>query len=204
MTSRLAIYLTHAIRSLAHDYPYLAAVAPDGKIRLNIRLYKYRKSSTARILGLREGGSAPLLKFVKTYRTETAKFKGPGLKRPFVILYDNDSGASDIKQFVKGITGNTSNGTDPFVHAFGNVYAVATPLPKGAQSSKIEDFFDPSLLLTILGGKAFNPDENTFDTNIHYGKKIFAEAVVRPHAATINFNGFRPLLTNLAAAIKGA
>jgi retron-type reverse transcriptase len=196
------IYLTHAIRSLAADYPYLATVAPDGKIRLNIRLYKYRKSSTARILKLSDGGSASVLKFVKTYRTETTKFKGPGLKKPFVILYDNDSGASKIKPFVKGIRGNTSNGAEPFAYLFANVYAVATPLLNGAQSSKIEDFFDPSLLLTVVGGKAFNPDENTFDTNIHYGKKIFAEAVVRLQAAKINFNRFRPLLTNLEAPIK--
>src|ERR1017187_9191203 len=82
------IYLTHAIRSLAPDYPYLATVAPDGKIRLNVRLYKYRQSSTARILGLRDGGSASLLNFVRTYRRETAKFKGPGLKNPFIVLYD--------------------------------------------------------------------------------------------------------------------
>jgi hypothetical protein len=26
--------------------------------------------------------------------------------------------------------------------------------------------------------------------------------VVKPHAATIDFNGFRPLLTNLESAIK--
>jgi RNA-directed DNA polymerase len=196
------IYLTHAIRSLAASYPYLASVAPDGKIRLNVRLYKYRQSSTARILGLREGASAPLLKFVKVYRTETAKFKGPGLKMPFVVLYDNDSGSSEIKQFVKGITGSTSSVTDPFVRVFGNVYAVSTPLMNGAKSSKIEDFFDPSLLLTAVGGKVFNPDEKTLDINTQYGKKIFAEAVVRPHADKINFNGFRPLLTNLEAAVK--
>ena len=173
------IYLTHAIRSLAPDYPYLATVAPDGKIRLNVRLYKYRQSSTARILGLRDGGSASLLNFVRTYRRETAKFKGPGLKNPFIVLYDNDSGASEIKQFVKGITGKAPNGTEPFVHVFGNVYAVATPLLNGVAPSKIEDFFEPNLLATVLGGKTFD-DKNDFDPDTHYGKKIFAEAVSEP------------------------
>ena len=88
------------------------------------------------------------------------------------------------------------------MRVFGNVYAVSTPLMNGAKSSKIEDFFDPSLLLTAVGGKVFNPDEKTLDINTQYGKKIFAEAVVRPHADKINFNGFRPLLTNLEAAVK--
>lgn len=196
------IYLTHAIRSLAHDYPYLATVAKDGKIHLNIRLYKYRKSSTARLLKLSDGGSSPLLDFITTYKREAETIKAPGLKNPFIALYDNDSGAKRIKNYVRGFAGAAFTGAEPSVHVFQNVYTVPTPLLNGKQPSKIEDFFDPSLLLTVVGGKAFNPDEKTFDINTQYGKKIFAEAVVRPHADEINFNGFRPLLTNLEAAIK--
>jgi len=45
------VYLTHAIRSLAADFAELASKGPDGKIHINVRLYKYRRSSTARILG---------------------------------------------------------------------------------------------------------------------------------------------------------
>jgi hypothetical protein len=37
------VYLTHAIRSLAADYPDLAAISPEGKISLKVRLYKYPK-----------------------------------------------------------------------------------------------------------------------------------------------------------------
>ncbi len=196
------IYLTHAIRSLAPAYPHLATVAPDGKIHLNVRLYKYRQSSTARILKLSNGGSSSLKDFIVTYKQEAEKFNAPGLKNPFVVLYDNDSGAKGIKSYIRNFVGSTFSGAEPFVRVFLNLYAVPTPLLNGLQFSKIEDFFDQSLLLTVVGGKAFNPDENTFDTNIHYGKKIFAEAVVRAHAAKINFNGFRPLLNNLEAAIK--
>jgi hypothetical protein len=195
------IYLTHAIRSLAPDYPYLATVAPDGKIRLNVRLYKYRRSSTARILRLSDGGSSALLDFMVTYKREAEKFKGPGRKNAFIALYDNDSGAKGIKNYVKGSAGPTFTGAEPFVHVFQNLYAVPTPMLSGTQSSKIEDFFEPSIKATVLHGKTFD-DKNGLDTGTHYGKKIFAEAVVRPHAAKINFNGFRPLLTNLEAAIK--
>jgi hypothetical protein len=195
------IYLTHAIRSLAPDYPYLATVAPDGKIRLNVRLYKYRKSSTARILRLSDGGSSALLDFIVTYKREAEKFKGPGLKNAFIALYDNDSGAKGITKYIKGFAGPAFTGAEPFVHVFQNLYAVPTPKLSGGQSSKIEDFFEPSIKATVLHGKTFD-DKNGLDTDTHYGKKIFAEAVVRPHAAKINFNGFRPLLTNLEAAIK--
>jgi RNA-directed DNA polymerase len=195
------IYLTHAIRSLAPHYPFLATVAPNGKVHLNVRLYKYRKSSTARILRLSDGGSSALLDFIVTYRREAEKFKGPGLKNAFVALYDNDAGAKGIKSYIKGFAGPTFTGTEPFVHVFQNLYAVPTPIPGATQSSKIEDFFEPSLKGTILHGKTFD-EKNGLDTDTHYGKKIFAEAVVRPHATTINFDGFRPLLTNLEAAIK--
>jgi len=93
------------------------------------------------------------------------------------------------------------NGTEPFVHVVRNLYALPTPLLNGAQKSKIEDFFEASLKATEVGGKKFN-EENKFDSATHYGKKIFAHSVVRPGAASINFNGFRPLLSNLVSVIK--
>ena len=43
------VYLTHAIRSLVAEFPDLAEVMPDKKIRLKVRIYKYPKSSTARL-----------------------------------------------------------------------------------------------------------------------------------------------------------
>jgi RNA-directed DNA polymerase len=196
------VYLTHAIRSLANDFPELASKASDGKIHLNIRLYKYRRSSTARIMGLGDGGSGALSKFIPMYKKETAKFKAPGLKHPVVVLYDNDSGASPIRSAVKQACGTAPNGTEPFIHVVRSLYAMATPLPNGANQSKIEDFFEAKLKATVIDNKTFN-DQNQFDTSTQYGKNVFAHKVVRPNADTINFNGFRPLLTNLVAAIKG-
>jgi RNA-directed DNA polymerase len=195
------VYLTHAIRSLAVDYPGLASVSPDGKIRIDVRLYKFRQSSTARILGLRDGGASLLNKFIATYKKETAKFKAPGQKHAVVILYDNDSGAARIRSAIKEASGKVVNGTESFVHIVRNLYAMATPLPTGVQQSKIEDFFETTIKATVVEGKTFS-DENEFDTATHYGKKIFAHRVVRPNADSINFNGFRPLLSNLVSAIR--
>ena len=45
------VYLLRAIRSLAASYPSLASIETDGKVGLKVRLYKYRKSSTARLIG---------------------------------------------------------------------------------------------------------------------------------------------------------
>jgi len=80
------VYLTLAIRSLATEFPALAEVMPDHKIRLKVRLYKYPSSSTARLLDLKDGGSSVLSNFIAAYKKETKSFTGPGLTEPVVIL----------------------------------------------------------------------------------------------------------------------
>lgn len=193
------VYLTHAIRSLASEFPVLAEVMQDKKIRLKVRLYKYPKSSTARLLDLKDGGSDVLSKFIGAYKRETKDFTGPGLTEPVVILYDNDDGAKGIRKTIKDV--GKVIAAEPFVHVIKNLYAVPTPLVGGATSSKIEDFFDATTRATILDGKTFNSG-NGFDTDKHYSKTVFAHKVVRQKADTIDFTGFRPLLTNLTAAIN--
>jgi RNA-directed DNA polymerase len=195
------VYLTHAIRSLAAEFPDLAEVMPDEKIRLKIRLYKYPKSSTARLLDLEDGGNGVLSKFIAAYKKETKEFTGPGLVEPVVILYDNDDGAKKIRNTIKENSNVTPTGDEPFVHVIKNLYAVPTPFGAARTPSRIEDFFDVSIKSTMIDGKTFNPGDG-FDKDKHYSKKVFAHKVVRSKADTIDFTGFRPLLTNLTAAIN--
>ena len=196
------VYLTQAIRSLADDFPDLAEVMPDKKIRLKVRLYKYPQSSTARLLCLNDGGSGLLAKFIHDYDKETRHF-GSGPTNPVVILYDNDKGAESIWKKIKDISKVRPTGEEPFVHVTKNMYAVPTP----SKDSTIEDLFDPSIKDTVFNGKTFNNGKKingvkTFEVDKHYGKVIFAHKVVRPRAETIDFTGFRPLLTNLVAVIN--
>ena len=191
------VYLTHAIRSLVADFPDLAEVLPDNKIRLKLRLFKYHRSSTGRLLGLNDGGSGVLRNFVSAYTRETRHFTGPGLTNPVVVVYDNDEGATGIRSTIRKVAKVPLTDEMQFVHVAKNVYAVPTP---GADS-KIEDFFDAATQAVTIGGKTFNPG-SSIDRERHYGKTIFAHKVVRPNADTIDFGGFRPLLTNLAAAIN--
>ena len=193
------VYLTHAIRSLASEFPDLAEVNNE-KIRLKVRLFKYPRTSTARILGLNDGGSSVLAKFIPTYKRETDRFKAPGEMNPFIILYDNDSGASGLRSAIREVSKTPVTGKERFIRVVRNLYVLPTPLPSDAKESKIEDFFDASVKATIISGKEFN-DQSKFETATHYGKKVFAHQVVRPNADTIDFTGFRPLLTNLAAII---
>ena len=191
------VYLTHAIRSLAAEFPDLAEVMPDKKIRLKVRLYKYSRSSTAQLLGLNDGGSSLLSRFIAAYKRETSHFTAPWPTNPVVILYDNDTGARSIREAIKKNSKTLPIDAEPFVHVIKNMYAVPTP---GADS-KIEGFFDDTIQKTVISGKTFN-DGKGFKRDQHYSKKVFAHRVVRPKANTIDFTGFRPLLTNLVAAIN--
>lgn len=195
------VYLTHAIRSLAGEFPELAEVAGDGKILLKVRLFKFTKSSTARLLLLTEGGSSSLSRFIAAYKKETSRFKAPGLAHPVIIVYDSDEGAKSIRSVIKQTSKIQITGTEPFVHVVKNMYAVPTPIPAGRAASNIEDCFDDAIKMTIVDGKIFNTGGN-FDTDKHYGKRVFAHAVVRPKADMINFRGFRPLLERIAAVIN--
>ena len=196
------VYLKQAIRSLADDFPELAEKDDKGKITLKVRLYKYTKSTTVRILGLQDGGTGHIPKFIGNYKEDTDKFKAPGLENPVIILCDNDSGGDPICKAVRNVRlDKKMDRIVPFTHVTKNLYAVPTPLIANQMSSKIEDCFDAATLGTVLGNKTFIA-ENKFDETKHYGKHIFAEAVVVKHAKSINFNGFKPLLTNICAVIK--
>jgi hypothetical protein len=74
-------------------------------------------------------------------------------------------------------------------------------VPTPGKGTMIENFFDPSLLATKLDGKSFNPLADV-DTNTQYGKKIFAERVVQPNQATIDFDGFQGILQRFVAVIE--
>lgn len=191
------VYLTHAIRALHSDFPELAEVGKDKKIRLKVRLYKYPDTSTARILGLNTGGSGVLGTLLWTYLRETKHFTAPGQANPVMIVYDNDKGATSVTSAIKSITGHAPNGTEPFIRVDKNMYTVATP---GADSA-IEDFFEPAVRATVVDGKTFSPFDKA-DKSKHFGKKVFAHKVVSPNAGTINFDAFKPLLARIVAAMK--
>ncbi len=195
------VYLTHAIVSLASEFPEIVELAGDGKTRLKIRLYKYPRTSTARILGLKDGGSAVLCNFIKDYPKEVARFSGPGLAQPVIVIYDNDEGCKGIRSVIANILRVKPTGTEPFTRVCKNLYAVPTPLHEGVTSSKIEDFFEARIKETIIEGKTFN-EGNSLDPHKHYGKKVFAHKVIRPNADKVDFTRFRSLLQSIVQVIS--
>jgi RNA-directed DNA polymerase len=191
------VYLTHAIRSLAPKFQDLATIEANGKIRLLVRLFRYPRSSTTRLLRFYDGGSGVLKNFIVSYKRATDHFRGPGLQNPIITLFDNDDGGKPVRAAISSITKQNLLDQFSFVHVSKNLYAVTTP----GRPSTIEDCFDDQTKAIRVAGKSFNPS-NQIDDTLHYGKKVFAYEVVAKHADTIDFKGFEPLLENLAAAIR--
>ncbi|MBB4367006.1 hypothetical protein GGD65_008080 [Bradyrhizobium sp. CIR18] len=195
------VYLKCALRSLATSHPKLAT-AVDGKISLAVNFFKYSDQSRD-LLQLR-GGAPDLKFFLQTWKDKLAKYKHRPMKHPVIILIDNDDGATEIFKLLQsrkkfGI--DISHATDlPFYHLGNHLYLIKTPINGPNNKSCPEDFFETSVRETPIDGKRFNPDKE-HEAPGEYGKVVFAERVVRPQAANIDFSRFDPILARIEAVI---
>jgi RNA-directed DNA polymerase len=195
-----AIYLKCAIRSLVAAHPKLASTTGGSFSSLNVRFFRY--SDQAHDLLQLRGGSGDIKYFIASWKSQLKKFKYRPMKHPIIVLIDNDDGAKDIFPLLKGMFGAATSWStdDDFYHLEGPLYLIKTPSKGATHKSCPESFFQPSVLATKIDGKTFNPEKD-LDPLTQYGKVIFAERVVRPGAATINFSGFDPILSRIEAVI---
>lgn len=193
-----SVYITHAIRSLANQYPDLASIDSSGKISINIRRFRYTETSTGRILGL-NGGYGDLKNLLLSYHQEASKFSAPGMQSPIIVLVDNDSGGRPVFTTAKQILGKDTDMAAPFTHVTKNLYLMATPTPNGAKESEIEDLFDSYTRGIKIGTKTFASKKP--DPILNYCKADFAYKVVKHHADKIDFTGFKPLLDRFCSVI---
>jgi RNA-directed DNA polymerase len=193
------IYLLYAIKSLAANYPRLAAISPTHRASLKVRVLKTLDSSIGRVLRL--GHGAPdLVRLIEDYLEEMQKFRAPGMEQPVILLVDNDGGADRVYSTINRLTNKNASKADPYFHIWGNLYVVITPVKAGAKESEIEDFFDDSIRNLNLGGKTFSPNPKA-DKDLHFGKHILSQ-YVRENFATIDFRGFAGVLDRITAAIE--
>ena len=195
------VYLKSAIRRLAEAHPLLISTM-NGKLIFNVNFFKYSKQSRD-LLQLR-GGSGDFKYFIAGWKERFAKLKYCPINHPVIMVIDNDDGARDIFKLLQGRSFGVAIGWDidaPFYHLSGPLYLIKTPIKVAEHKSRIEDFFDPALLATLVDGKTFNPDKE-HDAPGEYGKVVFAEKVVRPNAHNIDFTGFDPLLKRIDAVIE--
>lgn len=196
------IYIRSALRSFDTLYPNL--ISDDGKKQLRVKLYRY--TSTTNIVQALAGGTGDLKELIHAYHRRCERFHAPKPKQPTILVVDNDQGSKG-KQGVFSAAKIVSklpvvDGTSQFYHIVDNLYLVPTPLLPTVKDTMIEDFLEPGVRSAVLNGKTLNLDEKTFDSKKHYGKAIFAKNVVQKGAGKIKFDGYKPLLDAVNAAIQ--
>jgi hypothetical protein len=195
-----SIYIKHAIKSLAASFPILATRTPGKSTTLKVRVPAYPLTATGRILKLK-GGTGRMGQFIKDYGDELKRFKAQGQQNPVILVIDNDGGAKPVHDAMRKFGKLKPTGQELFIHITGNLYLVATPLAAGQKSSVIEDAFGTLSSTLKIGGKSFNPEEDTFDEALHYDKHIFSQ-YVKENASQIDFTAFTELLSRLTAVIE--
>ncbi len=184
-------YLRCAFKSLYKNFPELIKIS-NQNIKYLVKFFNYSEINKE-ILGIK-GGTGDLANLIRNYKNNL-KFYGPGKKYPVIILTDNDKGADDIFKAVKEVTGKEiTSRNQNFYFVIENLYVIATPRKVSNQDSRIEDFFDQSVLSTKIDGKIFNPDNSGNDNSTEYGKNIFAEKVIKKKQKSINFKEFEKIL----------
>ncbi len=188
----------------AFDKFYPSLISDDGKKKLLVKLYRY--TYTTNIVQGLAGGTGDLKELVHAYHRRCEKFQAPKPQQPTILIVDNDQGSKgkhgifSAAKIVSKLP--VVDGTSQFYHIVDNLYLVPTPLLPTGKDSMIEDFLESGVRKTVLNGKTLNLDEKTFDSKKHYGKAIFAKNVVQKGAGKIKFDGYKPLLDAVNAAIQ--
>lgn len=197
-----SVYLRGAIRRLAAIHPNLVAINAHGKAEYKVRFFNYSYTAQ-RILDI-SGGASGAKSFITEYLKSVKKIPAPPGQKPLILLIDNDTGGKVFYSLIQQYSDKKTppSGMDDFYHLATNVYVVFTPIAKPGDQSAIEDFFEPALLATKIGGKSFNRSNEKLDDDTEYGKTVFATQVVRPNIAKIHFDNFDPILSRLDAVIE--
>jgi RNA-directed DNA polymerase len=198
-----SIYLKCAIEHLPAFQPRLGGLK-DCKFVHGLRYMKLSDKKTTPVRDVLQlgGGTGDFIFFARSYDKIVGEYKRAPCAFPVIILVDNDSGSKKLFSTLKEnynltISGSTTNS---FYYLCRNLYLIKTPeLPKGAPGC-IEDLFDQSLRDIKVGGKSFDLARKKGDSGT-YGKQRFADNVVKPQAASINFDRFEMLLARVVAVL---
>jgi len=194
------VYLKYAIRYLTGFHPRLGEME-NGKFINALRFLNY--TDTVRDVLQLGGGTGDLSFLINEYRTIEAKYGHRPMEFPVIIVVDNDAGAREklfgVAKSLCNIT-VTHTSSEAFYHLKHNLYLIKTPSLPDKEQTCIEDFFPPELLTITIDGKPFDPNHKHGDHD-SYSKQVFAEKIIKPQAASIDFKGFVPLLHRIVAAL---
>lgn len=194
------IYIQCALRELHTKFPRLATVN-KGKFFRRVQFLK--PSGTSRDLLHLAHGSAGQASLISRYSGILKRYSHRPMKNPVVILCDNDNGSNEIMKAArkKSKLAISETTTNDYYHLGENLYLIKIPEGVPPGSREIESLFSTALLSTTLDGKTFDPKKDHGD-DTHYGKKVFAESVVRANAPLVDFSEFEMLLSRIEGALS--
>lgn len=198
------VYLREAIRARKQFHPILGKAGQD---RFNFAVKFFNYTGQAHEIMDLGGGTGDLksipidyLRNLDSSKSKRKPFKHKPMLHPVIIVLDNDDGLGDVAGMIKknfGVSITLGSKMD-YYHVTDNLYVVKTP--EVGSKSCMETMFPQSVLDTKLNSKSFNAGK--IDPATEYGKEVFANSVVRPNAATINFSGFDPLLERIVKVLN--
>lgn len=196
------VYLREAIRARTQFHPILGKPGKDG-FEFAVRFFNY-VGQAHEIMDL-GGGTGDLksipidyLRNIDSTKSKRKPLKNKPMLHPVILVLDNDDGLAHVAGMIKknfGVAISTTSTAD-YYHVMHNLYIVKTPETggKGCESC-METMFSGAVLGTKLKGKSFNPGK--IDPTKEYSKEVFANSVIKPNAASIDFSGFDPLLERI-------
>lgn len=177
------------------------------KIKLNFSFLKIN-NKIEYLLDVREGTSS-IKKFIERFPENYSKYNIGKPKKPVIIILDNDSGSSGsggiFQLLISDKFKNITNDKDEirnveFIHVFGNLYIIFTPLKDGKDTS-MEDLFSDEILNKKMNEKKFNRT-NKKCKNDEFGKDYFARFVIKPNVKTIDFSKFDTIFNRIKLVIS--
>ena len=204
------IYLKSAISKLVANYPALASPKSLTKdYELLVRFVEYSKRT--RFLLELYGGVDYLKGFIGSFETLSNFYKAPKPKHPVIIILDNDDGLqhgfhnyvcsiSSVRLFPTHIDKKKDFKKADFIHVVHNLYIVLTPLSSTGGDTDIEALFDDDTRLKQYNDKCFNTTDKRDGKN-DLSKDSFANHIIKAQKNSINFDGLKPLLDRVVAAI---
>lgn len=203
-------YLKSAINMLATNFPTLAkAKTKEQTYKLLIRFIKY-SHRTRFLMGLDDsGGAGNSIRFINGFDDHYKFYNANNPQHPVIIILDNDSG---FDHFPKNLGKISSTELHPstlkkddfrkaeFIHVMHNLYIVLTPRTIKGEDTDIEYFFDNATRLKQHSGKCFNTADKR-DDKTDLSKESFAKHIIKGQKNSVNFDGLKPLLERITAAI---
>jgi RNA-directed DNA polymerase len=187
------VYLKCALKQLVSDYPEFVERNQDG-FCFKVKFITFSRNIKD-VFSIAEGTSG-LASIIHIYEKYMKPFKGSGRRHPVIMLIDNDSGAKEIKKRL-----SKEDSPKKYSWVVENLYVILIPSPNDEEDVAIEDLFEKQVLDTKVDGKTFNR-KTKIDPKTEYGKRIFAEKVVKVNQERINFDGFKEVFNRLKEVVS--